>query len=193
VKKYLLIWYPIAVGIFLTVLILAGMFSPRRDEGDHLAERSFSRNNNQQSLPYQQPIYGTMPAQYPQNPQQLAALQVNAGPARVQGSLQIPEIGAEVLYAPAGLIVTRVYQASHAERGGMLAGDMLIKFAGQQIVSPDMFFRAISAAPPEASVEFVVLRSGRLISLNIMMGKRELDGVIVPLDAAPAHPYALPG
>ena len=124
---------------------------------------------------------------------QQVALQAYSGPSCAPGSLQVPEIGAEVLPAGSGgLLVTRVYKMSHADRNGLLVGDIIIKFAGKKITSPDMFFRAIPSARPESYVKFAVLRSGRSKTLSIMMGKRELDGVIVPPDAAPAHPYAIP-
>jgi S1-C subfamily serine protease len=148
-----------------------------------------------QNDPYRQPYYNSSPQayQYPYSGRQRVALQAYSGPSCAPGSLQVPEIGAEVLPAEsAGLLVTRVYKMSHADRDGLLVGDIIIKFAGKRITSPDMFFRAISSASPEAYVKFAVLRSGRAKTLSIMMGKRELDGVIVPPDAAPAHPFAIP-
>lgn len=201
-KKTLLSLYPIAATVAVTAVILTAMVSPRAEDANNLAGTGFLGNTYQQPSnyyqqpnpyqprnAYQQPVYGMQPGQYPQASQQFVAMQVPSG-----GTLQVPEIGAEVFCSPAGeLIVARVYQASHAATGGMLAGDVILKFGGQEIVSPEMFFRAISAAAPEATMEFLVLRSGQPTILSIMMGKRELDGVIVPPDAAPLHPYALPG
>ena len=204
-------WYPVAATVAVAAVILAALLSPSasRMTGPAFLGNSFQqprnyyqrpnvyqpRNSYQQPYPYQprnvypQQGYGMQQGQYPQAAQQFVALQVPSG-----GTLQVPEIGAEVFCSPDGqLVVARVYQASHAATGGMLAGDVIIQFGGQEISSPDMFFKAISAAAPEANMEFLVLRSGQVQTLSIMMGKRELDGVIVPPDAAPLHPFALPG
>ena len=201
-KKIKVIW-PIVVICILVIIGLAAMLTAERD-GTRRArtpvsgENSLSRVGNMyaRNNQYQQPYYNSFQQtnQYPYAGQQRVAFQANSGPSCAPGSLQVPEIGAEVLPAHSGgLLVTRVYKGSHADRNGLCVGDIIVTFAGKKITDPDMFFQAISAASPEAYVKFGILRAGKSKILKIMMGKRELDGVIVPSDAAPAHSFAIPG
>jgi S1-C subfamily serine protease len=168
---------PVIVTCALVIIVVAAMLTSERDDARQ---------------PYN--ILQPQAYQYPFSGGQRAALQAYSGPSCAPGSLQVPEVGAEVLPAQyGGLLVTRVYKGSHADRNGLRVGDIIVKFSGKKITSADNFFRAISAASPEAYVKFEVMRAGKPKKLKIMMGKRELDGVIVPPDAAPAHPFAIPG
>lgn len=201
-KKMPDLWIIVVICV-LVIAGLAAMFTTGGEDARRARTPVLNRNNfrqpgnvYRQNNVYPQPYYNPQPQmyQYPYAGNQRVALPVYSGPSCAPGSIQVPEIGAEVLVAHSGgLMVTRVYQNSHADRDGLCVGDIITKFDGKKITSPDMFFQAISAASPEMFIKFGVLRSGKSQTLSIMMGKRELDGVVVPPDAAPAHPFAIPG
>ena len=138
-----------------------------------------------------------MPASNPgiqNNFKQAAMNTAYRGPSITSGAVQVPELGMEVvLNRGGGLIVSRVYANSHAQKASLNPGDLIVRFNGQSYDSADSVFRAFSAASPETTVGISVLRNGSLQNLNVIIGKRELDGVIVPPDAAPVHRYAIPG
>ena len=126
--------------------------------------------------------------------QQIALKTPYSGPKRASGAVQIPEIGMEVVSnIGGGLVVSRVYTGSHAQKASLFPGDLIVRFNGQGYHSPDSLYQSFSRASPEATVGISVMRNNQLQKLSVIVGKRELDGVIVPPDAAAAHPYAIPG
>ncbi len=164
--------------------------------------------NMQQPMYNQQPVYNQQPmyAQQPmhnQHPQQQIAFRPRLGQCApgtqlvaltkataqaARSSHQITSVGMEVGQLPSGeVIVTRVYQGSHADIGGVRSGDVIVSVTGTKTKNLNSFFAAIKAAEIELAATIGIVRDGRIQNLSVMVGQSEMDGVTLPTN--PASPY----
>jgi PDZ domain len=159
---------------------------------------------NQQPIYNQQPAYNQPAMNYAQQPvhnQQIAFRPRMAGQQCLPGTQlvamtnstgqaghQIPSVGMEVAAASnGGVQVTRVYAGSHADRGGVRPGDIIVSVSGTKVPGLQAFFIAIKAAEIELAATIGVVRSGRIMNLSVMIGQSEMDAVTMPRN--PAAPY----
>lgn len=112
----------------------------------------------------------------------------NPGPPPVsQNRAVIRELAMEVntLVQQQAVLVHSVYGGGWAEKGGFRIGDVIFRFNGRRARNIDEFRDLIARAGPESSVMVQVIRNGRRITLMVMVGEGEMEGVTVP-NAAPA-------
>lgn len=107
-------------------------------------------------------------------------------------SVVIREIGVEVINTQRGVMVTTVYGNSFAEKGGLKHGDIFIKFNHKATNNVSNFLKVVSGAPPEKRVSVKVYRSGKKKNLNVMIGEGEMEGFVIPNQAAPPNIMVTP-
>jgi membrane-associated protease RseP (regulator of RpoE activity) len=89
---------------------------------------------------------------------------------------------------PRGVGVREVVKGSPAERAGLRAGDVIVRFDGEQVSSVRKLTRLIEESAPEHAARITVLRGGSEQELSATLGRREpfmhTDGglTVVPLD-----------
>jgi serine protease Do len=74
-----------------------------------------------------------------------------------------------------GALIAGVEKNSPAEKGGMLAGDVITKFDGKTITVSSDLPRAVGASKPGRTVPAEVLRKGSVKTLNINVGEAPAD------------------
>lgn len=111
----------------------------------------------------------------------------NPGPPPVsQNRAVIRELAMEVntLVQQQAVLVHSVYGGGWAEKGGFRIGDVIFRFNGRRARNIDEFRGLIARAMPESPVMVQVIRNGRRITLMVMVGEGEMEGVTIP-NAAP--------
>jgi serine protease Do len=76
-----------------------------------------------------------------------------------------------------GVAVEKVVENSPAAQAGVQAGDVIIKFEGEEIESVRKLSRLIAEVAPDHRVRLTVLRGGSEQELTATMGKREIPSV----------------
>lgn len=76
-----------------------------------------------------------------------------------------------------GVVVEKVVENSPAAQAGLQAGDVIIKFDGEEVKSVRKLSRLISEVAPDQRVEITILRGGDEREINATMGKREIPAV----------------
>ena len=76
-----------------------------------------------------------------------------------------------------GVAVEKVVENSPAANAGLQAGDVIIKFEGEEVESVRKLSRLISEVAPDHQVRITVLRGGSEQEITATMGKRELPGM----------------
>lgn len=71
-----------------------------------------------------------------------------------------------------GFKIAGVNDGSPAEKAGLKAGDVIIKFAGKDVKNIYDYMYAMQGLKPEEEVEVVVLRDGKAIKLRVVLGSR---------------------
>jgi serine protease Do len=89
---------------------------------------------------------------------------------RIGVSLQ--EVTAELaralrLAAPAGALVTQVEKGEPAERAGIRAGDVIVRFAGRRVDTHAGLIGLIAAAAPGSAAALELLRDGKRLQLSV--------------------------
>ncbi len=79
------------------------------------------------------------------------------------------------LTKPEGALVAQVADSGPAEKSGIEAGDILIKFNGKKVVSSNALPPLVGAVKPGETVEALVIRNGREKTLNVKVGALESD------------------
>jgi serine protease Do len=79
-----------------------------------------------------------------------------------------------------GALIAGVEKAGPAEKGGLLAGDVITKFDGKVITTSSDLPRAVGATKPGKTVPVEILRKGSVKIINIAVGEMPND----PNDAA---------
>ncbi|MCX2722405.1 DegQ family serine endoprotease [Roseibium salinum] len=95
------------------------------------------------------------------------------------GKVQRPWLGATVqmvnseiaealsLDRPRGVLVTAVFEGSPAERSGLKVSDLVIAVDGKEVTDPNSFGYRFATKMIGESVEFVVLRGGKEVTLSV--------------------------
>ena len=81
-----------------------------------------------------------------------------------------------------GALIAGVEKSGPAEKGGLLAGDVITKFDGKAITTSGDLPRVVGATKPGKTVPVEILRKGTVKTINIAVGETPND----PNDAAPA-------
>lgn len=71
-----------------------------------------------------------------------------------------------------GVIIAAVLKNGPADRAGIRPGDILVSVDGKNIANMKEMFNLIATLPPESKTGVVVLRDGKEVSLEIIVGKR---------------------
>lgn len=75
-------------------------------------------------------------------------------------------------YDGKGMKLSGVKEGGPAEKGGMQAGDIIIKFGEKTVENIYDFMYAMQSYKPDDVVDFVVLRDGKEVNLKLTMEKR---------------------
>jgi S1-C subfamily serine protease len=116
------------------------------------------------------------PAQPPTLPVTGNGAQAPSGPRASLGAL-VPKLGMHVAAGRDGVEIVAVLGNSLAERGGLQAGDVLVRVGRKRVKTVHRFMRTIDAAAPESNVTLAILRAGRPKSLVVAIGEGEMGGV----------------
>ena len=73
-----------------------------------------------------------------------------------------------------GVAVEKVLENSPAAAAGLQAGDVIVRFNGEEITSTRKLTRLISEVAPDHQVALTVLRGGREQEINATIGKRPM-------------------
>jgi serine protease Do len=76
-----------------------------------------------------------------------------------------------------GALVTEVVRDGPAERGGVLAGDVITHFNGREIDSARTLSRAVGDADPDDTARITVWRDGRSRELSVELGEAAAEPV----------------
>lgn len=72
-----------------------------------------------------------------------------------------------------GVAIDKVLKDSPAEKAGLQANDVIIRFNGESVTSVNKLTRLIREVAPDHKVNITVLRGGSERSIEVTMGKRE--------------------
>jgi serine protease Do len=95
---------------------------------------------------------------------------------------------AEAMALPqaAGALVTDVPEGP-AKDAGIIAGDVITRFAGQEVADAGDLTRRVADAPIGEAVPVIVLRDGRTETLAVTLGRREeAEAATLPAASSPA-------
>jgi serine protease Do len=81
-----------------------------------------------------------------------------------------------------GALIAGVEKTGPAEKGGLLAGDVITKFDGKMINTSSDLPRAVGSAKPGKTVPVDIFRKGTVKTLNVVVGEMPID----PNEAAPS-------
>ncbi len=74
-------------------------------------------------------------------------------------------------HGPRGALVTRVSEGSPAERAGLRAGDIIVRFQGRDVEGSQQLRTWVSECTPESRVDVVSFRAGKESSLTVVVGR----------------------
>lgn len=74
---------------------------------------------------------------------------------------------------PRGVAITRVADASPAARAGLKAGDVILRFDGEQVTTFRKLQRLIDEAQPEQNVRLTISRNGSEQEVSVTLGTRK--------------------
>ena len=89
--------------------------------------------------------------------------------------LNLERTGGANLDQTGGVFVNQVFDGLPADRAGIRAGDVLLKFQGRKISQQDDFIQMVAATPPGAIVTFEVYRNGKFFDLEVELTLRERE------------------
>lgn len=107
-------------------------------------------------------------------PARLTVHQVAAPAPRAAGSGTgvylgtIPDMGSNVK----GMRLTGVRAGSPADKGGIKAGDVIVRFGGREVTDIYTYTDAMNAHKPDDVVEIEVIRDGQPVKVTVTMGRR---------------------
>ena len=87
--------------------------------------------------------------------------------------VQLPEGQRAGLSQASGLLVVRVEADSPAARGGLLVGDVLVNFDGQQLYDTDDLQALLSGERVGASLPVGLIRGGQQVTAQVTVGERK--------------------
>ena len=73
-----------------------------------------------------------------------------------------------------GVAVEKVVEGSPAQAAGLLEGDVIVRFNGQEVGSSRMLTRLVNEVSPDHSARITVIRGGSERELNVTVGKRPM-------------------
>src|SRR6476660_2368234 len=73
-----------------------------------------------------------------------------------------------------GVAVEKVMEKSPAEAAGIQAGDVIVKFNGDEVTSARKLTRLIGEVDPDHQAKVTVLRGGREQDINVTIAKRPM-------------------
>jgi serine protease Do len=73
-----------------------------------------------------------------------------------------------------GVAVEKVLEGSPAQAAGLQAGDVILRFNGQEVASSRMLTRLVNEVSPDHSARVTVMRGGSERELTITVGKRPM-------------------
>lgn len=76
------------------------------------------------------------------------------------------------LREPRGVVITRVAEGSPAARAGLMAGDVILRFDNEQVMTFRKLQRLISEAAPEQNIRLAISRNGSEQEISVTLGKR---------------------
>ena len=79
---------------------------------------------------------------------------------------------------PRGVGVREVVKDSPAERAGLRAGDVILRFDGEPVTSLRKLNRLIDESAPEHQARLTVRRGGSEQEITVKLGKREMGGLL---------------
>ena len=111
--------------------------------------------------------------------------------------VQIGEVSKELaeslnLGKPHGALVARVEQGTPAEKAGIEAGDVILKFNGIAIDKPADLSRAVAATKPGTKSTVTVWRKGASKDLSMAVAEMEADNKVVRKDDKKSRGEAAP-
>jgi len=92
--------------------------------------------------------------------------------------------------AQGGALVASAAPDSPAARAGLKAGDLIVEYDGRKVARADELPRAVAATPVGRAVRIGVLRDGKLVALNVTVG-RLAEAADARASAAPARTGSL--
>ncbi len=84
-----------------------------------------------------------------------------------------------------GVIVQSVEKDSPAEKAGIRAGDVILEFVGQPVLSMAQMSRMVQEMPVGRTVDLVVSRDGKKVNLSAKLAKSEARGIEALVGAMP--------
>ena len=70
-----------------------------------------------------------------------------------------------------GAVLTVVYKNSPADLAGFKEGDVIRKWNGQSVKQYNSLFQLAERSPPNSTVEVVLIRDGRSMKKNVVIGE----------------------
>ncbi len=122
-------------------------------------------------------IFGTAPAMFAQRSPSRSIVRVDVDDSPFLG-IQMKDVTADnvaqyKLPGERGAIVESVEKGSPAEAAGLRENDVVLEYAGQQVLSTMQLARMVRETPTGRKVEIVVSRDGKRLNLTAQIGKRE--------------------
>lgn len=90
----------------------------------------------------------------------------------VSQQVKLPSAQRAGLTQETGLLVVRVEEASPAEKGGVLMGDIIVSVEGATVADADDLLGALSGDRVGRSVAVGLIRGGTLTTANVVVGER---------------------
>jgi len=85
------------------------------------------------------------------------------------------DVGRLGLSAERGAVVTDVQEGSAAEKAGVKEGDVIVRFAGQDVWSAAQLARLVRETPAGRTVDLEVSRGGSIQKLSVTLAKPDRD------------------
>jgi serine protease Do len=76
-----------------------------------------------------------------------------------------------------GVLVGDIVKGSPAEKAGVKAGDIIVKFNGQAVNNANQLRNAVAATPPQSRSELTIFRDGAQQTLTLTVGEAEDEEV----------------
>ena len=92
--------------------------------------------------------------------------------------IQNVEPGTEKLFGlknTDGVLVSRVFEDSPAEKAGIKVNDVIVSYNGQSVKNANELMNRVAFTDPGASANIIVIRDGNQKSMNIQIAERTID------------------
>jgi serine protease Do len=75
-----------------------------------------------------------------------------------------------------GVLISDVVKAGPAEKGGLLRGDVILRFDGKEIENAHTLSQLVAATAPNTSVKIDILRNGKAEAISLKLGTMAEEG-----------------